>query len=290
MHAIGHFINSTRPELKVLYVSSETFTNELIKSINERTNFQFRLKYRNIDVLLIDDIQFIEKKESTQEEIFYTINTLYEANKQIVISSDRHPKALSTLNERLRSRFEMGLVADMHQPDYETRVAILRNKADLEGYERSDNLMEVINLIAENIHSNIRELDGAFNRVIAHGNLLNLEIDTDLVRDVLKDVFSSRENQPAPESIKKHVCKHFNIKISDIESTSRKRCFSYPRQISMYLCRKMTDLSLPKIGEHFGSRDHTTVLHAVEKIEKERNNIPSLDEIMKQIEETIRNI
>jgi len=289
MHAIAQFINSTIHTSKVLYVSSETFTNELIKSINERSNFQFRQKYRNIDVLLIDDIQFIEKKESTQEEIFHTINTLYEANKQIIISSDRPPKDLSTLNERLRSRFEMGLVADIQAPDFETRVAILRNKAELEGYKLDEDILDVISLIAEKVRSNIRELEGAFNRVIAHGNLLNLCINRELVREVLRDIFSSKENQPAPESIKKHVCKHFNIKISDIESTKRARQFSYPRQIAMYLCRTMTDLSLPKIGEYFGDRDHTTVLHAVDKIENERTNNEPLEEVLSLLISNIRN-
>jgi chromosomal replication initiator protein len=289
MHSIGQFIKTDIPSMKVLYVSSETFTNELIKSINERSNAQFRLKYRNIDVLLIDDIQFIEKKESTQEEIFHTINTLYEANKQIIISSDRPPKDLSTLNERLRSRFEMGLVADIQAPDYETKVAILRNKAELEGLFLDDDMLDVINIIAENIHSNIRELEGAFNRVVAHGNLLRLEINRDLVKVVLKEVFSAKGNQPAPEAIKKHVCKRFNIKLSDIESAKRTRNFSYPRQIAMYLCRSMTDLSLPKIGEFFGNRDHTTVLHAVDKIEDERASNTSLADILSSLESDIRN-
>jgi chromosomal replication initiator protein len=290
MHAIGHFINRENPELKVLYISSEMFTNELIKAINERTNFKFREKYRSIDVLLIDDIQFIEKKEGTQEEIFHTINTLYEADKQIIISSDRHPKDLATLSDRLRSRFEWGLVADIQAPDYETRVAILRNKAALDGYNLNEDTLEVINLIAEKIHSNIRELEGALNRVIAHGTLLQLKIDRNLVKEVLKDVFSSKENQPAPESIKKHVCKHFNIKISDIESTKRSRNLSYPRQIAMFLCRRMTDLSLPKIGETFGNRDHTTVLHACDKINEEIASNEETRDMINKLEEEIRNI
>jgi chromosomal replication initiator protein len=289
MHAVWHYINQNNSSLRVLYVSSETFTNELIKSIKEQKSFQFRNKYRNIDVLLIDDIQFIEKKESTQEEIFHTINTLYEANKQIIISSDRPPRDLFTLSERLRSRFEWGLVADIQAPDYETRVAILRNKAELDGYELSEDLLSVINLIAEKIHSNIRELEGALNRVVAHGHLLKRVIDRDLAREVLKDIFSSKENQPSPDSIKKQVCKHFNIKISDIESSKRARNYSFPRQIAMYLCRTMTDLSLPKTGEFFGNRDHTTVLHAYEKILKEKNMNPSLDEILIKLEDSIRN-
>jgi chromosomal replication initiator protein len=265
------------------------FTNELIKAIKEQKTGQFRNKYRNIDVFLIDDIQFIEKKESTQEEMFHTINTLYESNKQIIISSDRPPKNFLTFSDRLRSRFEWGLVADIQPPDFETRVAILRNKAELDGYELTDDFSDVISLISEKIHSNIRELEGALNRVVAHGNLLGREIDRDLVSEKLKDIFSSKENQTSPEDIKKQVCKHFNIKLSDIESSKRARKFSYPRQIAMYLCRKMTDLSLPKVGESFGNRDHTTVMHATEKISGELKINESLEEILSKLETDIRN-
>jgi chromosomal replication initiator protein len=289
MHAIWHHINQNNPELRVLYVSSEMFTNELIKAIKEQKTIQFRNKYRNINVLLIDDIQFIEKKESTQEEMFHTINTLYESNKQIIISSDRPPKDFVTFSDRLRSRFEWGLVADIQAPDFETRVAILRNKAELDGHELSDDLLDVINLISEKIHSNIRELEGALNRVVAHGSLLGRSIDRELVRETLKDIFSSKENQPSPEAIKKHVCKHFNIRVSDMESSKKPRKFSYPRQIAMYLCRKMTELSLPKIGESFGNRDHTTVLYATEKIENEMKGNESLREVIANLEEEIRN-
>ncbi|MDR2132462.1 MAG: chromosomal replication initiator protein DnaA [Clostridiales Family XIII bacterium] len=289
MHAIWHYINQNNPELRVLYVSSEMFTNELIKAIKEQKTVQFRNKYRNISVLLIDDIQFIEKKESTQEEMFHTINTLYEANKQIIISSDRPPKDFVTFSDRLRSRFEWGLVADIQSPDFETRVAILRNKAELDGYELTDDLLDVINLISEKIHSNIRELEGALNRVVAHGSLLGRNIDRELVRETLKDIFSSKENQPSAGDIKKHVCAHFNIKISDMESAKRARKFSYPRQIAMFLCRRMTDLSLPKVGEAFGNRDHTTVLHAAEKIANEIKINEELKEILSKLEENIRN-
>ncbi|MDR3295868.1 MAG: chromosomal replication initiator protein DnaA [Clostridiales Family XIII bacterium] len=289
MHAIWHYINQKNPVLRVLYVSSEMFTNELIKAIKENKNVQFRNKYRNIDVFLIDDIQFIEKKETTQEEIFHTINTLYEANKQIIISSDRPPKDLSTLNDRLRSRFEWGLVADIQAPDYETRVAILQNKAEMEIDGLSDDFLGVINLIAEKIHSNIRELEGALNRVIAHGLLLEKNIDQELAREVLKDIFSSKENQPTPEDIKKQVCKHFDIKLSDLESPKRSRKYSYPRQIAMYLCRTMTTLSLPKIGECFGNKDHTTVLYACDKIIHAKEMNHQLENILLKMEEDIRN-
>jgi chromosomal replication initiator protein len=289
MHAIWHHINQNTPSLRVLYVSSEMFTNELIKAIKEQKTVHFRNKYRNIDVFLLDDIQFIEKKESTQEEMFHTIDTLYRGNKQIIISSDRPPKDFLTLSDRLRSRFEWGLVADIQAPDFETRVAILRNKAELDGYELTDDFSDVINIISEKIRSNIRELEGALNRVVAHGNLLGRNIDRELVRETLKDIFSSKENQPSPDDIKKYVCKHFEIKLSDIESSKRARKFSYPRQIAMYLCRRMTDFSLPKIGEYFGNRDHTTVIHATEKISNEIKINESLTEILSKLENDIRN-
>ncbi len=288
MHAIGHYILQQNPKSKVLYVSSEMFTNELIKAIREDKNVEFRNKYRSIDVLLIDDIQFIEKKERTQEEIFHTFNTLYEANKQIIISSDRPPKEINTLEERLRSRFEWGLIADIQAPDYETRVAILRNKSELEGLETTDALIEVIGVIAEKIQSNIRELEGAFIRVIAYANLTGQKINRELAKEVLKDVFSSKDRPVTPELIKKHVCKHFNIKQADMESSKRSRNLAFPRQIAMYICRDMTDLSLPKIGESFGNRDHTTVLHACDKISGEIKSNESLRDVVKEIELSIK--
>ena len=288
MHAIGHYILQQNPKSKVLYVSSEMFTNELIKAIREDKNVEFRNKYRSIDVLLIDDIQFIEKKERTQEEIFHTFNTLYEANKQIIISSDRPPKEITTLEERLRSRFEWGLIADIQAPDYETRVAILRNKSELEGLETTESLIEVIGVIAEKIQSNIRELEGAFIRVIAYANLTGQKINKELAKEVLKDVFSSRDRPVTPELIKKHICKHFNIKQSDLESAKRSRNLSFPRQIAMYICRDLTDLSLPKVGEAFGNRDHTTVLHAVDKISTEIKSNESLRDVIKDIEKSIK--
>lgn len=288
MHAIGHYILQQNPRSKVLYVSTEMFTNELIKAIREDKNVEFRNKYRSIDVLLIDDIQFIEKKDRTQEEIFHTFNTLYEANKQIIISSDRPPKDMTTLEERLRSRFEWGLIADIQAPDYETRVAILRNKAELEGVNTTDALVEVIEVIADKIQSNIRELEGAFIRVIAYANLTGKNINKDLAREALKDVFSSRDRTITPALIKKCVCKYFNIKQVDIESAKRSRNFSNPRQIAMYLCRDMTDLSLPKIGDVFGNRDHTTVLHACDKISTELKTNESLNEIISNLRKDIK--
>lgn len=288
MHAIGHYILQQNPRSKVLYVSSEMFTNELIKAIREDKNVEFRNKYRSIDVLLIDDIQFIEKKERTQEEIFHTFNTLYEANKQIIISSDRPPKEINTLEERLRSRFEWGLIADIQAPDYETRVAILRNKSELEGLETTDALIEVIGVIAEKIQSNIRELEGAFIRVIAYANLTNQKINRELAKEVLKDVFSSKDRPVTPELVKKHICKHFNIKQVDLESAKRSRDLAFPRQIAMYICRDMTELSLPKIGDAFGKRDHTTVLHACDKISGELKINESLRAVVKELQQSIK--
>jgi chromosomal replication initiator protein len=288
MHAIGHHIVRNTPNLKVLYVSSEMFTNELIKSIRENKTMEFRNKYRNIDILLIDDIQFIEKKESVQEEIFHTFNTLYEANKQIILSSDRPPKEIATLEERLRSRFEWGLIADIQPPDYETRVAILCKKAELEEIPVSEEFMEVLKVIAEKIQFNIRELEGAFIRVVAYASLTGQVINRELAKEVLKDVFSANDKYITPAVIKKYVCRHFNIKQKDMESAKRSRDLAFPRHIAMYICRDMTELSLPKIGEAFGNRDHTTVLHACEKISSEMRANEVLKEVVLSIEDSIR--
>ncbi|QAT41730.1 chromosomal replication initiator protein DnaA [Aminipila luticellarii] len=287
MHAIGQYILINYPKLKVLYVSSEMFTNELIKAIGDRKTLEFRNKYRNIDVLLIDDIQFIEGKDSTQEEFFHTFNTLYEANKQIIISSDRPPAKLLNIEERLRSRFQWNMIADIQPADYENRVAILMKKAELENITIDDNLMEVIALIAGKIKSNIRELEGAFSRVITFSNLMNKEINISLAKEVLKDIISNTDVIINPEVIKKYVCKHFDIKIADIESSKRTRALAFPRQIAMYLCREMTDLSLPKIGEAFGKRDHTTVMHGCEKISSEMKMNESVKEVVEAIQRNI---
>ena len=289
MHAIGHHIVRNTPNLKVLYVSSEMFTNEFIKAIRDNNTVGFRNKYRNIDVLLIDDIQFLEKKERVQEEIFHTFNTLYDANKRIILSSDRPPKAIATLEERLRSRFEWGLIADIQPPDFETRVAILCKKAELEEIAVNEEFMDVIKVIAEKIQNNVRELEGAFIRVVAYASLTGQPVDRDLAKEVLKDVFSSNDRLITPDLIKKCVCRHFNIRISDIESAKRSRNLAFPRQIAMYICRDLTDLSLPKIGEAFGNRDHTTVLHACDKINTEMRSNEVLKEVVLSIEDTIRN-
>ncbi len=267
MHSIGHYILSQNPNAKVLYASSEKFTNELINSIKDDKNQAFRNKYRNIDVLLIDDIQFIAGKERTEEEFFHTFNTLYEDNKQIIISSDRPPKEIKTLEDRLRSRFEWGLIADIQPPDLETRIAILRKKAEIEKLVVPN---DVILFIAKSIVSNIRELEGALNRIIAYSTLANKEITIDLASEALKDLMSADKPKTiTTELIQEVVASYYNLKPEDLRSPKRTRNIAYPRQIAMYLCRKLTDLSLPKIGEKFGGRDHTTVIHGYEKIENE---------------------
>lgn len=285
MHAIGHYIIKQNPMLRVLYVSSERFTNELINAIKDDKNEDFRNKYRNIDILLIDDVQFIGGKERTQEEFFHTFNALYEANKQIIVTSDRPPKEMTTLEERLRSRFEWGLTADIQPPDLETRIAILKKKAQREGMVVPDDVMAYI---ADNIASNIRELEGALNKVVAYSSLTNTEISKDSAVEALKEMFAAHSNKIIDcGTIIEAVARFFDIKTSDFKSQSRCRDVTYPRQIAMYLCREMTSLSLPRIGDVFGGRDHTTVLHACEKIGNEKQGNP---DTRRTVEELKRNI
>lgn len=267
MHAIGHYILSQNPNSKVVYVSSEKFTNELINSIREYRNEEFRNKYRNVDVLLVDDIQFIAGKEGTQEEFFHTFNALHELNKQIIISSDRPPKEIPTLEDRLRSRFEWGLIADIQAPDLETRVAILRKKANIENLEVPD---VVMHYIASKIKSNIRELEGALIRIVAYSSLTNRDITEELAEEALKDILSSdKPVEITVDLIKSIISKEYKLKLEEFNSKKRTRAIAYPRQIAMYLTRELTDLSLPKIGDEFGGRDHTTVIHACDKINTE---------------------
>lgn len=285
MHAIGHYIQNINPKSKVVYVSSEKFTNELINSIKDDKNVEFRNKYRNVDVLMIDDIQFIAGKERTQEEFFHTFNALHEANKQIILSSDRPPKEIPTLEDRLRSRFEWGLIADIQPPDFETRIAILKKKADVETLNIPN---EVMVYIATQIKSNIRELEGALIRIVAYSSLTNKEISVELASEALKDIISSRNaRQVTIELIQDIVSSYYGLKIDDFKSSRRTRNVAFPRQIAMYLCRKLTDTSLPKIGEEFGGRDHTTVIHAYEKIsqslKKDDNLQTTINELTKKI-------
>lgn len=269
MHAIGHYVMQNHPLKKVLYVSSEMFTNELVNAIQGKKMDEFRNKYRNIDVMLIDDIQFIEKKDRTQEELFHTFNTLYDTNKQIIFSSDRPPKEIETIDKRLQSRFEWGLPVDIQSPDFETRVAILKNKAEMEDIQVNDDMLEIFYLIADKITANIRELEGALNRVIAHANLMNKPLAKETAKEVLTDVFDTSNRQIDIPLIKNTVCAHFGINVQDMDSSKRTKNLAHPRQIAMYLSRELTKLSLPKIGENFGNRDHTTVMHAYDKITKE---------------------
>lgn len=287
MHSIAHFILKNNPDAKILYVTSEKFTNELIDAIRNKNNIsttEFREKYRNNDVLLIDDIQFIIGKESTQEEFFHTFNTLYESKKQIIISSDKPPKDIETLEERLRSRFEWGLTVDIQSPDYETRMAILRKKEEMEGYN-IDN--EVIKYIATNIKSNIRELEGALTKIVALSKLdHNKEINIALAEEALKDIISpNAERKITPDLIIQVVADHFGITPLDIASQKRNKEVVYPRQIVMYLCQNMTDASLQEIGKYLGGRDHTTIIHGREKISgdlKNNENLANTIEILKK--------
>lgn len=285
MHSVGNFILEKNPNARIKCVTSETFTNEAINAILSKdpsVKIDFREKYRNLDVFLIDDIQFIIGKERSQEEFFHTFNSLYESNKQIVISSDKPPKEMSTLESRLRTRFEMGLTVDISAPDYETRMAILMKKAEMEGYN-IDN--EIFEYIADNIKSNIRELEGALTKIVAFSRVSKTPINIDLAKEVLKDIISPEENKEiTPALIIKTVAEHFNISPDDMCSKKKSQDIVFPRQIAMYLCRKITQTSLQSIGTSLGRKDHTTVIHAVEKIEKEA----AINESTKNTIEVIR--
>jgi len=264
MHAIGHFVHKHYPSAKVVYLSTEKFTNDFINSIRDNRTGEFRAKYRHVDVLLIDDIQFLAGKESTQEEFFHTFNALHESNKQIIISSDRQPREIPTLEDRLRSRFEWGLITDIQPPDLETRAAILRKKAAIENININD---EDILLIANKITTNIRELEGALTRVKAYSSMTGQEVNETLIEKTLKDLLPAAADEPiSVAKIQRVVAEYYNLRIEDMKTKKRTNAVAHPRQIAMYLCRELTDLSLPKIGEEFGGRDHTTVMHAQDKV------------------------
>lgn len=286
MHAIGHYVLENNPNARVLYTSSEKFTNEFIQSIRNNDTESFREKYRNIDILLIDDIQFIQKKEQTQEEFFHTFNELHQNKKQIVISSDRPPKEISTLEERLKSRFQWGLIVDITPPDFETRMAILQKKTE---EENLDVPAESLTYIANQIQTNIRELEGALNRVIAYSKLQGKAISTELTADALKDIIQvTKSKKITIQDIQKVVGEYYNVRIEDFTAKKRTKSIAYPRQIAMYLSRELTDFSLPKIGEEFGGRDHTTVIHAYDKIKKDIENDPTLKQEIESLEKDIR--
>ena len=281
MQAIGVHIIRNNPETKVLYVSTEMFANELIAAIHDNKTKSFRNKYRKVDVLLIDDIQFLEGKEATQEEFFHTFEALHQANKQIVITSDCPPVSLKGLDERLRTRFSWNMIADIQEPDYETRVAILKNLANKSDLEIDSDFYDVLCLIADQVKDNVRELEGAYNRVVGLSQLLGEKINVDNAKSILKDIITDNEQAVAPERIRSTVANHYKIKIADMDSPKRNAEITLPRQIAMYLCRETTDLSFPKIGKLFGNRHYSTVIHAIEKIE---NDLLYDDDLRENIE------
>lgn len=270
MHSIGHFILEQNPDTKVIYVTSEEFTNEVIESIrngNASSMTRFRDKYRKVDVLMIDDIQFIIGKESTQEEFFHTFNALQTQGKQIILTSDKPPKEMETLEERIRSRFEWGLMADIGMPDYETRMAILRKKAETDNFNIND---EILNYIANNIKSNVRELEGALNKLLAYNNLVHTEITMDIAQKELQNIITpDKPKEITPQLVIEVVSEHFQISLDQMISKNRSSDIAKPRQIAMYLCKNMTDIPLDTIGSLLGGRDHSTIIHGIKKISEE---------------------
>ncbi len=289
MHSIGHFIMEHNPRAKVLYVTSETFTNEVIESIRsgkQEAMSKLREKYRTVDVLMIDDVQFIIGKDSTQEEFFHTFNELHQAGKQIILSSDKPPKEMETLDDRFRSRFEMGLIADIQAPDYETRMAILKRNA--ENYNTKEIENEIFEYIATNIKSNIRELEGAYNKIIAYSRLNKVDITLDVAKEALKDIiYPDTSKIITPALIISTVCEQFNVKQEDIVSKKRQKEIVLPRQIVMYLCRELTDSSLEEIGKYLGKKDHTTVMNGINKI---KYKMKSDDDLNKNIDIIMKKI
>ncbi len=287
MQAIGYEVLKKNHKAKVVYVSSEKFTNELIDSIQHNTMGIFRNKYRNVDVLMVDDVQFLAGKERTMEEFFHTFNTLYENSKQIILSNDRPPKEIPDIEDRLRSRFEWGLVADIQPPDFETRLAILKKRVDGEKVEVSD---EVLNIIASKISSNIRDLEGALNRIIARASLEKTKITEEFAENLLKDVLPApKKSAPISiEKVKKAVAEYFGIKVEELNSKTRTKDIALARQIAMYLSRELTNSSLPKVGDSFGGRDHTTVMHACDKIKSAIEEDKETSEIVNAISEKIK--
>lgn len=286
MHAIGQRVLQKSPKAKVLYISSEDFTNQLISAIQNRSTVKFREKYRNVDILLIDDVHFIAGRTSTQEEFFHTFNTLYDAHKQIVVTSDRPPKEIDKLEERLVSRFLYGLVTDVQQPAFETRMAILKRKSEQAGLSLRE---DVFYFLAEKVKTNIRELEGALIRVVAYAKLVGKDVSVDLARDVLKDMIIEGEKKVSIDLIQKKVSEYFDIKLSDMRAKKRSKAIAYPRQVAMYLARQLTDYSLPEIGDQFGGRDHTTVIHACDKIEADIKNKNGFKVLVDRLIDNIKN-
>ena len=286
MHAIGNEVLRKNNNFKVVYVTSEVFTNEFINSVRDNSTDNFRKKYRDIDVLLIDDIQFIAGKEKTQEELFHTFNFLKENNKQIVLSSDRPPRDILLLEDRLKSRFEWGILADVSMADYETRLAILRKKTQEKQIIIDDDILKDI---ATKIDSNIRELEGVFNKLVAQSSLTNMPITIEMAEIAINSVIKQKESIISIDYIQEIVCKYFDINTKDLKSSQRSNDIAFPRQIGMYLCRILTNESFPKIGESFGNRDHTTVMHAFKKIEKEIKEKKDTKLIVESVKKIILN-
>jgi len=283
LSSIGNYVAENN-DMRIAYVSTEQFTNEVINSIRYDKMIDLRKRYRNVDMLLIDDIQFLAGKERTQEEFFHTFNSLYEMRKQIVLSSDRFPKEMPSMEERLRSRFEWGLIADLQQPDMETRIAILRKKSDDEGIPITE---DVIQLLAENLTNNVREIEGALIRLGAYASLTGKTITIDLTKNVLRDSLEGKRKVITIEDIQATVANRFHVKVSDLKSKRRTKTLVYPRQVAMYLSREMTDASFPEIGREFGNKDHTTIIHACKQIQKAQKNdttlTVTLDNLKKEI-------
>jgi chromosomal replication initiator protein len=284
LHAVGHQIARLYPHLRLLYLSSERFTNDLINAIRYDRTAEFRAKYRTIDLLLIDDIQFISGKERTQEEFFHTFNDLYEARKQIVVSSDAAPKEIPDLEERLRSRFEWGLIADIQPPDFETRVAILKKKAEIERVRLPD---DVAYLIASRIKANIREIEGSLTRMIAFCSLSGRDMSVELAQEVLADLWGEEERVITMDHIQRKVAEFFGIKFSDMRAKNRTKSVAFPRQVAMYLSRQLTHASLSDIGRAFGGKDHTTVIHAVSKLQALLQEDPKLKQTIDSLTQGI---
>jgi len=284
LHAVGHQIARLYPTLRLLYLSTERFTNELINAIRYDRTAEFRAKYRTIDLLLIDDIQFISGKERTQEEFFHTFNDLYEARRQIVVSSDSAPKEIPEIEERLRSRFEWGLIADIQPPDFETRVAILKKKAEIERVRLPD---DVAYLIASRIKANIREIEGSLTRMIAFCSLSGRQMTVDLAQEVLTDLWGEEEKIITIEHIQRKAAEFFGVKLSDMRAKTRTKAVAFPRQIAMYLARQLTHASLAEIGRSFGGKDHTTVLHAVDKIQTLLHEDPKFKKTIDTLNQSI---
>ena len=286
MHAIGNYVLKNDMSKKILYVSSEQFTNDMINSIRTDTMQKFRDKYRTVDILMVDDIQFICDKEATQEEFFHTFNELYQSNKTIIITADRPPKDLPTFMERLITRFECGAPIDINPPDYETRLAILRKKAYQLRIEIPD---EVYEYIAKRIKSNIRELEGAIKKIMLHHMLIKKEINIELAEEALKDIINEKKKKITPELIIGNVEKYFNLRENDLKSSSRSQNIAFPRQIAMYILKNETELSLKQIGNLFGGKDHTTVMHAIEKIQKNKASDANVEKIINDITNDLKN-